>query len=103
MMRNILESFSFCPIFLQCTSHDFENNRKTMLMERNLLSRKVSQPPLYTQKCHAAPVLNFNSMSRQSLKSKASTTHCEESLKITLLKEAIALICDSSRGSEIFG
>ena len=53
MTRTGLESSSYIFSYsLQCTSHDFDNNRKTMLTERNqsLLSREVSQPLPYAQK-----------------------------------------------------
>ena len=41
------------------SSHDVENNRKTILVEMNqsLLSWEVSQPPPYTQKCQPAAVV----------------------------------------------
>ena len=52
-------SFVFFSYSLQHTSHDFENNRKTMLTEKNhtLLSWVVSQPPPYAQKKSALCVV----------------------------------------------
>ena len=52
-----LESFVFFSFSLQRNSHDFEDNRKTILTEtdQSLLSWEVSQPPPYAQKstrCH---------------------------------------------------
>ena len=78
-------------------------------METNLplLSRKVSQPPQYAQKIsQPAPVVDFNSVSRRSLKSsKKPLLIVEASLKTDILtkNEAIVLICDSMGRSEIWG
>ena len=52
MIRTGFRELYFFSYFIQCTSHDFENNRKTLLMETNqpILSWKVSQPPHYAKK-----------------------------------------------------
>ena len=58
MTRTGFRKVVFFLYSLLRTSHDFENNRKTMLKEKNqsLLSWVVSQPPSYAQKksahCH---------------------------------------------------
>ena len=68
MTRTGLRMLYFLSYFLQLTSHDFEYNRKTMLLEikQPLLSWKLGQTPPYAQKSQPTPVLNFNSVSRRS-------------------------------------
>ena len=55
--RTGFRKLSFFSYSLQRTSHDFENNRKTMLTEENqsILSWVVSQPPPYAQ-TNASPL-----------------------------------------------
>ena len=62
---------SFFSYSLQCTSHDFENNKKTMLTEKNqsLHSWVVSQPPPYAHKSQPAAVVTRR-------KQQEATTHC---------------------------
>ena len=66
MMITGLRKLFFSSNFVQRTSHDFENNRKTLPMETNLplLCWKVSQPPHYvqTKKSTLSPVNFFLNM-----------------------------------------
>ena len=66
MTRTEFRKLYFFSYSLQRTSHDFENNRKTILVEMN--QSEVSQPPPYTQNCQPAPVV-----SRQE--QQETTTH----------------------------
>ena len=61
----------FFSYSLQHTPHDFENNRKTMLTEKNqsLLSWVVSQPQPYAQKNQPAAVVTRREQ-------QEATTHC---------------------------
>ena len=70
MTRIEIRKLYFFSYSLQRTSHDFENNRKTILVEMNqsILSWEVSQPPPYAQNCQPAPVV-----SRQE--QQETTTH----------------------------
>ena len=86
--RTGFRKLCFFSYSLQRTSHDFENNRKTMLMETNksLLGWEVSQPPPYAQKKSAR-------CRRDSLEQQEATTHCgSEFENQTLTKEVIVLI-----------
>ena len=77
MTRTGFRQLCFFSYSLQCTSHDFENNRKTMLTEKNqpLPSWVVSQPPPYEEK---------------------KSARCHQDI-LTLMNDAIVLICDRHR------
>ena len=58
------------------------------------------------KKSQPAPVLKFNSVSRQLEEQQEATTHCGSEFEtdiLTLTKEALVLICDSMGRSEILG
>ena len=91
--------------FLRRTSHDFENNRKILLMEVNrpLLSWKVTH---YVHK-KAAPLL-FSTLTAclaGITRAAKGTTHCGSKFEdiLTLMKEATVLICGSTSRSENLG
>ena len=71
MTRTEFRKFYFFSYSLQHTLHDFEKNRKTILVEMNqsILSWEVSH---YPQKCQPAPVV-----SRQE-QQEATTHHGSE-------------------------
>ena len=71
MMRTGYRKLCLISYSLQHTSHDVDNNRKTMLMERNqsLLSWEVSQPPPYAQKSQPDAVMT-------RLEQQEATIHC---------------------------
>ena len=74
MTRTEFRKLYFFSYSLQRTSHDFEKNRKMILVEMNqsILSWEVNQPPPYAQKCQPAPVV-----SRQE-QQEATTHHGSE-------------------------
>ena len=82
MMTTGFRKLSFFFYLLQHTSHDFENNRKTILMKNNqsLHSWELSQPPSYAH-TKSEPQLP----SRLAGSSKKSLLIVEASLKITYL------------------
>ena len=92
---------SFSPYSLQRTSHDIENNRKMMLVEKNqsVLSWVVSQPPPYAQKKSARCRRDSPGAARShyTLWKRVSKSDI-----LSLTKEAV-LICDSTGRSEILG
>ena len=71
MTRTGFRKLNFFSYSLQHTSHDFKNNRKTMLTETNqsLLSWEVSQPPPYAQNSQPTAVVT-----RQE--QQGAITHC---------------------------
>ena len=71
MTRTGFRKLYFFSYSLQRTSHDFENNRKTMPMETNqsLLGWEVSQPLPYAQKSQPAAVVTRREQ-------QEATTHC---------------------------
>ena len=77
MTRTEFRKLYFFSYSLQCTSHDFEKNRKTILVEMNqsILSWEVSQPPPYAQ--NVSPLLSCLARS-----SKKPLLIMEASLKI---------------------
>ena len=68
---NWIQKALFFSYSLQRTSHDFENNRKTILTETNqsLLSWEVSQPPPNAQNGQPAAVVTRREQ-------QEATTHC---------------------------
>ena len=86
MMRTGFRKLYFFSYSLQRTSHDFENNRKTMLTETNqsLLSWEVSQPPPCEQKSQPTAVVTRREQ-------QEAATHCgsefEKSDILTLTKK----------------
>ena len=90
MTRTEFRKLYFFTYSLQRTSHDFEYNRKTILVEMNqsILSWEVSQPPPYAQNCQPAPAV--------SQEQQETTIHLgsefENQIFSTLKKEAIVLV-----------
>ena len=74
MTRTGFRKLCFFLVFSKTdsTSHDFENNRKRMLTEKNqsLLSWVVSQPPPYAHK-ESQPAAIVTRQEQQ-----VATTHC---------------------------
>ena len=89
MTRTEFRKLYFFSNSLQRTSHDFEKNRKTILVEMNqsLLSWEVSQPPPYAQKRQPAPAVSCQEQ-------QEATTHhgseFENSLKLAKLQQKMA-------------
>ena len=73
MTRTEFRKLYFFSYSLRRTSHDFEKNKKTILVEMNqsIVSWEVCQPPPYAQNCQPAPVV-----SRQE--QQETTTHGSE-------------------------
>ena len=95
-----LESFIFCPIiynvphtWLQGQQKDdaHGNESATTQLESESASALCS-------KSQPAPVLNFNSVSRRIGRAYSSWKRVWKSDILTLMKEAVVLICDSTAG-----
>ena len=90
MMRTGFRKLYVFSYFVQCTSHDFENNREMLPMETNqpLLSWRASQPLHYAHsKNRPAPVLDSNSMSRRIRRAARSVQSSLKTDILTLMKE----------------